>query len=74
MGEDGSVEDTGHEVVIIFEWQDKWVVALAKATASEEGRKISTGVRGRNKDNSSKKSHLRFIYYKVQKGGRSSLI
>ena len=47
MGEDGSVEDTGHEVVIIFEWQDKWVVALAKARTSEQDRGKWIGVRGR---------------------------
>jgi len=31
MGEEGSVEDMGYEVLRIFEWQDKGVVALAKA-------------------------------------------
>ena len=31
MGEEGSVEDTGYGVLRIFEWQDKGVLALAKA-------------------------------------------
>ena len=30
MGEDGSVEETGYEVLRIFECQDKGVGALAK--------------------------------------------
>jgi len=36
MGEEWSVDDTGYEVLGIFEWQDKGVVALAKARTSEE--------------------------------------
>src|SRR6218665_1236913 len=32
-----SVEESGYEVLGIFEWQDKGVVALAKARTSEEG-------------------------------------
>ena len=36
MGEEGSVEDTGYEVLRIFKWQDKGVAALAKARTSED--------------------------------------
>src|SRR6218665_3949910 len=38
MGEEGSVEDTGDEVLRLFEWQGKRVVALAKARTLEEDR------------------------------------
>ena len=38
MREEGSVEDLGYEVLRISEWQDKGVVALAKARTSEEER------------------------------------
>jgi len=38
MGEEGSVEDTGDEVLRLFEWQGKGVVALAKARTLEEDR------------------------------------
>jgi len=38
MREEGSVEDTEYEVLRIFWWQDKGVVALVKARMSEEDR------------------------------------
>ena len=49
MGEEGSLEDMGYEVLGIFGWQDKGVVALAKARTLEEDGGIWIRVRGREK-------------------------
>ena len=37
MGEEGSVGNTGCVVIRIFGWQDKEVVALAKAEEEDRG-------------------------------------
>ena len=49
MREEGSIEDTGYEVLRISEWlQDKWVGSACEVQDVGGGQGIWIGVRGRN--------------------------
>jgi len=52
VGEEGTVENTGHTVLGVSGWQGKEVVALAKARTAEDNKRkywsvyIHVGLRG----------------------------